>query len=56
MEALGRDLADTIVPPPLRGAHRRGLARFGATGEGRLLGQRLELSRCTATGTRSRSS
>ena len=32
--ALGRDMAELIIPPELRGAHRRGLARYLATGEG----------------------
>src|SRR5262245_2204270 len=32
-EAVGREVADTIVPPELRAAHRSGLARALATGE-----------------------
>jgi PAS domain S-box-containing protein len=43
-EALGRVLADTIVPPQHRDAHRQGMARFLATGEGPVLNQRLEVS------------
>lgn len=42
-EIIGRPLAETIVPPSLREAHRRGLRRFLETGEGRLLFQRIEL-------------
>lgn len=42
-EAIGRRLGDTIIPPELREAHNRGLARYLATGEDRVLGQRLEL-------------
>ena len=42
-EILDRRLADTIVPPAYRDAHNSGLARFLATGEGVVLGQRLEL-------------
>ena len=42
-EVVGRRLADTIVPPAYREAHNDGLARFLATGEGVVLGQRLEL-------------
>ncbi|MEJ7787592.1 MAG: PAS domain S-box protein, partial [Solirubrobacteraceae bacterium] len=42
-EVLGRDLAETIVPERDRDAHRRGLARFVATGKGTILGQRLQL-------------
>src|SRR5207253_986429 len=32
-EALGRELAETIIPQNHRDAHRRGLAHFLATGE-----------------------
>ncbi len=42
-EVLGRPLAETIVPPSFREAHRRGLRRFLATGEGPLLFRRVEL-------------
>ena len=42
-EALGRELAETIIPERLRAPHRRGLERFLATGEGPVLGRRLEL-------------
>lgn len=43
-EVIGRDLADTIVPPGYRDLHRNGLARFMATGEGPVLNQRVEVS------------
>jgi PAS domain S-box-containing protein len=49
-EVLGRPLADAIVPPDLRDAHRDGLARYLATGEGPVLGQRLELRAVRADG------
>jgi diguanylate cyclase (GGDEF)-like protein/PAS domain S-box-containing protein len=42
-EAVGRRLADTIIPPSFREAHNIGLAHYLATGEGPMLGQRLEL-------------
>ncbi len=42
-EVLLRPLAETIVPPEYRDAHRQGLARFLATGEGSVLGRPLEL-------------
>lgn len=42
-EAVGRRLADTIVPERYRDAHTKGLARFVATGEGPLLGRRIEI-------------
>jgi PAS domain S-box-containing protein len=50
-EAVGRDMADLIVPPALRGAHRRGLARFLATEEGIVLDRRLELTGLHKNGT-----
>jgi PAS domain S-box-containing protein len=43
-EAVGRPLADTIVPEQHRAAHRRGLERFLRTGEANVLGRRLEYS------------
>jgi PAS domain S-box-containing protein len=43
-EALGRVLADTIIPAEHRAAHARGLAHFLATGEGPLLNRILEVS------------
>ena len=49
-EAIGRELAELIVPPSLRDAHRGALERIVATGQGRLLGQRLELTGMRAGG------
>jgi PAS domain S-box-containing protein len=43
-EAVGRVLSETIIPPRFRDDHRRGLARFLATGEGRLLNRVIEVS------------
>ena len=43
-EAVGRDMADLIVPHELRAAHRRGLARFLETEEASVLDRRLELT------------
>jgi diguanylate cyclase (GGDEF)-like protein/PAS domain S-box-containing protein len=43
-EALGRELADTIIPERYRAAHRQGLRRFLASGEPRILNKRLEFS------------
>src|SRR2546423_1053073 len=43
-EAIGRDMADLIVPAALRSAHRAGLARFGETGSPTILDRRLELT------------
>lgn len=50
-EVLGRELAEMIVPPPLRDAHRAGLSRYLETGEIRLLNRRVELSAVAKDGT-----
>ena len=42
-EALGAELAELIIPAAQRSAHRDGLRRFAATGEGRILSRRMEL-------------
>ena len=42
-EALGQPLAQMVIPERFRAAHARGIERFLATGEGHVLGQRLEL-------------
>ena len=42
-DVLGRNMAELIIPPQFREAHYRGLARFLATGEGPLLGKRIEV-------------
>jgi PAS domain S-box-containing protein len=49
--AIGQSLAELIVPPALRQSHGRGLARFLQTGEGPVIGHRLELPACRADGT-----
>ncbi len=51
LEVLGKSLADTIIPPALRDAHRRGLAAHLATGKSTVLGRRLELSAIRKDGT-----
>jgi sigma-B regulation protein RsbU (phosphoserine phosphatase) len=43
-EALGRLLADLIIPPEHRQAHRRGLERFLETGQGPLLDRRVQVT------------
>ena len=42
-EVIGRDMADLIIPPSIRAAHRRGLARFLETQQVAVLDRRLEL-------------
>jgi PAS domain S-box-containing protein len=41
--AVGRDMADLIVPPALRAAHRAGLARHLGGSPGRVLDRRIEI-------------
>jgi PAS domain S-box-containing protein len=43
-EALGRSLAETIVPERDREAHRRGIQHFLATGTGPILNKRIEVT------------
>jgi len=43
-EALGREMAQLIVPPALRDAHRAALRRYVETGQPTILGRRLELT------------
>lgn len=43
-EAIGRPLDETIVPASMREAHRRGLARYLATGKHHVLNQHIELT------------
>jgi PAS domain S-box-containing protein len=43
-EAIGRNLAGTIVPPAFRDAHNNGMRRFHDTGEAPVVNQRLELT------------
>src|SRR6202041_2681828 len=46
----GRTMAEVIIPPALRDQHARGLIHYLATGEGPVLGERLELMAQRADG------
>ena len=50
-QAVGHELAELIVPPAMREAHRAGLRRYLETGEARVLGRRLEMRALHADGT-----
>jgi PAS domain S-box-containing protein len=50
-EALGRILADTIIPPRYRAAHRHGLTRFLTTGRPKVLNRRFEIAAQRPDGT-----
>src|SRR5207245_4039367 len=43
-EAVGKELAELIIPPRTREQHRRGLAHYLRTGEGPVLGPPLEIN------------
>src|SRR5215813_11878612 len=43
-EILGRSLVTTVIPPKYRELHERGLNKYMETGEGPVLGKKLELS------------
>lgn len=43
-QALGRELAELIVPPAHRERHRQGISRFMSTGLSNIIGKRLEIT------------
>jgi two-component system, chemotaxis family, CheB/CheR fusion protein len=49
-EAVGHELASLIIPPALRERHREGLRYFLETGEGPVLGRRIEITGVRADG------
>lgn len=49
-EALGKELADLIVPEELRDRHRAGFKRYLATGTSNILGKRIEMPALTKQG------
>ena len=49
-DAIGRPLADLIIPPQHRDAHRAGLARYVATGEATMTGRLIEMSALRSDG------
>jgi PAS domain S-box-containing protein len=50
-DVVGRHLADIIIPPSFREAHRLGFARYLATGDARVIGRRIEMTAIRADGT-----
>ncbi|MEJ7622394.1 MAG: ATP-binding protein [Pyrinomonadaceae bacterium] len=49
-DVLGKELAELIIPPEMRDAHRRGLAGYLSTGEGPVIDNRLELTAVRSDG------
>ncbi|WP_168196461.1 ATP-binding protein [Bdellovibrio sp. NC01] len=43
-EVIGKQLADTVIPEKYRESHRKGLAKYLATGEGPILNHRIEIT------------
>jgi diguanylate cyclase (GGDEF)-like protein/PAS domain S-box-containing protein len=52
LEAVGRPLADLIVPEELRAAHAAGMRRFVETGHSTIVDKQIELPALTASGRR----
>ena len=50
-EVLGKSLAELMVPERHREAHRAGLAKYLATGDGQLVGKRIEVTAMRRDGT-----
>ena len=50
-QVIGQELCRFIIPPLFRDRHRTGMAHYLATGEGPVLGKRLELPALRADGT-----
>ena len=48
--AIGRELAELVIPPAQRDAHRRALARYLETGAGTVLNRRIEVTGLRADG------
>lgn len=51
-EIVGHAMAERLIPPELRQGHHDGLARYLATGEGLVLGRRVELTAQRRDGSR----
>jgi diguanylate cyclase (GGDEF)-like protein/hemerythrin-like metal-binding protein/PAS domain S-box-containing protein len=49
--SMGKDVADLIVPPMHREAHRRGMVRFISTNEPSIIGRRIEIIGMRSDGT-----
>lgn len=52
IDVVGKELGELIIPPEFREQHRKGLAHYLQTGEGPLLGKRIEVPAVRADGSR----
>ena len=50
VDVIGKRVEDLLIPPSLRASHRQGLAHFHATGEGAVLGKRVEVTAMRSDG------
>ena len=50
-DVVGKLIADMIVPPHLRERHAKGLARYRASGQGTIIGRRIEIEAMKSDGT-----
>lgn len=50
-DAVGRSLSELVIPVRFQEAHRAGMARFLSTGEGNILGRRIEIVAVRSNGT-----
>ena len=50
-EAIGSDMAELIIPKTMRSRHQAGMDHYRSTGEGPVLGQRLEMPALRSDGT-----
>lgn len=44
VDAIGKEMAELIIPVALRDSHRKGMARYLSTGVGPVLGKRIEMT------------
>jgi PAS domain S-box-containing protein len=51
-QAVGRDVAALIIPPEYRDRHYKGMARYMGTGDGPVIGHRVELEAMRSDGSR----
>ncbi len=49
-DVVGQEMSELIIPPEMREAHRAGLARYLETGEGPVIGNRIEIEAMNAEG------
>ena len=50
VDVIGKEMAELVIPPGLREKHRRGLTNYLETGEGPVIGKRIEITAMKSTG------